>query len=116
MRLQFCRNDDVRTSASQGGEFLSGCSMPFGHAETRNMVFHKRPDVIASYRMKNLVTRTESDKQNDQPTKRRDQDRAPQLVAEWQDRGLETLAGHGLWKLRLALAPAESAMATSAAA
>ena len=66
--------------------------------------------------MKNLVIRTESDGKNDQTIKRRDPDRALQLVGEWQDRGLETLSGHGLWKLRLALGPAQSAIATSAAA
>lgn len=37
------------------------------------------------------------------------QSRAAELVAEWQQRGPETLSGHALRKLRLALAPSQSA-------
>ena len=44
------------------------------------------------------------------------QSRAPGLVAEWQQRGPETLAGYALRKLRLALAPAQSVITASAAA
>ena len=33
---------------------------------------------------------------------------APRLIAEWQQRGLETLSGYALHKLRLALAPSQS--------
>ena len=33
---------------------------------------------------------------------------APGLIAEWQERGPETLSRHALRKLRLALAPAQS--------
>ena len=36
------------------------------------------------------------------------QSRAAKLVAEWQKRGPETLSGHALRKLRLALAPSQS--------
>jgi hypothetical protein len=39
---------------------------------------------------------------------------ASKLIAEWQQRGPETLSGHGLRTLRLTLAPA-SAIAASAA-
>ncbi len=37
------------------------------------------------------------------------------FVAEWQQRGPETLSGHALRKLRLALAPTQSVIAASAA-
>ena len=43
------------------------------------------------------------------------QSRAAELVAEWQQRGPETLSGHALRKLRLALAPTQSVVAASAA-
>jgi hypothetical protein len=43
------------------------------------------------------------------------QSRASKLVAEWQQRGPETLSGHTLRKLRLAFAPAESVITASAA-
>jgi hypothetical protein len=36
------------------------------------------------------------------------------LVAEWQQRGPETLSGHALRKLRLALAPSQSATTAGA--
>ena len=36
--------------------------------------------------------------------------RASRLVAEWQQRGPETLSGNALRKLRLALAPSHSAL------
>jgi len=35
------------------------------------------------------------------------QSRAAKLVAEWQQRGPETLSGHAFPKLRLALAPSQ---------
>jgi hypothetical protein len=35
------------------------------------------------------------------------QSRAAKLVAEWQQRGPETLSGHAFRKLRLALAPSQ---------
>lgn len=38
-----------------------------------------------------------------------------ELVADWQQRGPETLAGHALRKLRLAFAPPQSVIAASAA-
>jgi hypothetical protein len=40
---------------------------------------------------------------------------ASKLVAEWQQPGPETLSGHALRKLRLALAPAQSVITASAA-
>ena len=39
----------------------------------------------------------------------------PSLIAEWQERGPETLSGHALRKLRLALAPSQSAITAGAA-
>jgi len=36
--------------------------------------------------------------------------RAAKLAAEWQQRGPETLSGHALRKLRLSLAPTQSAI------
>lgn len=77
--------------------------------------------------MKNLIIRTQSDEQKDQPIKRRlippspasfvavGQYRASKLIAEWQERGPATLSGLTLRKLRLALAPAESVIAGSVA-
>jgi hypothetical protein len=44
------------------------------------------------------------------------QSRAATLVAEWQQRGPETLSGHALGKLRLALAPTQSATTAGAVA
>ena len=44
------------------------------------------------------------------------QPRASKLVAEWQQRGPETLSGHTLLKLRLAFAPPQPVIAASAAA
>jgi hypothetical protein len=43
------------------------------------------------------------------------QSRAAKLVAEWQQRGPETLSGHALHKLRLAFAPTQSVITASAA-
>jgi hypothetical protein len=43
------------------------------------------------------------------------QSRAAKLVAEWQQRGPETLSGHALRKLRLVLAPTQSVITASAA-
>jgi hypothetical protein len=43
------------------------------------------------------------------------QSRAAKLVAEWQERGPETLSGHALRKLRLALAPSQSVITAVAA-
>jgi hypothetical protein len=43
------------------------------------------------------------------------QSRAANLVAEWQQRGPETLSGHALRKLRLVLAPTQSVLTASAA-
>jgi hypothetical protein len=43
------------------------------------------------------------------------QSRATELVAEWQQRGPETLSGHVVRKLRLALAPTQSVITASAA-
>ena len=40
---------------------------------------------------------------------------APSLIAEWQERGPETLSGHALRKLRLAFAPTQSVTTASAA-
>jgi hypothetical protein len=40
---------------------------------------------------------------------------APGLVAEWQQRGPETISGYALRKLRLAFAPTHSVIATGAA-
>jgi hypothetical protein len=39
---------------------------------------------------------------------------APRLIAEWQQRGPETLSGHALRNLRLALAPPQCVTAASA--
>ena len=44
------------------------------------------------------------------------QSRAAMLVAEWQQRGPETLSGHALRKLRLALAPTQCATTAGAVA
>ena len=44
------------------------------------------------------------------------QSRASKLVAEWQQRGPETLSGHALRKLRLVLAPSQSATFAGAVA
>jgi hypothetical protein len=43
------------------------------------------------------------------------QSRAAKLVAEWQQRGPETLSGYALRKVRLALAPSHSAIPATAA-
>ena len=43
------------------------------------------------------------------------QSRAAKLVAEWQQRGPETLSGNALRKLRLALAPSQSVIIATAA-
>ena len=43
------------------------------------------------------------------------QSRSSKLVAEWQQRGPETLSGHALRKLRLAFAPTQPVMTASAA-
>jgi hypothetical protein len=42
------------------------------------------------------------------------QSSASKLVAEWQQRGPETLSGHALRKLRLAFAPVHSAATAGA--
>lgn len=42
------------------------------------------------------------------------QSHTAKLVAEWQERGPEALSGHALRKLRLALAPTQSAMIATA--
>jgi hypothetical protein len=42
------------------------------------------------------------------------QSRASKLVAEWQQRGPETLTGHALRKLRLSFTPTQSAIAAGA--
>jgi len=72
--------------------------------------------------MNNLINRTESNEWNDRRMTRhlvpqsngasvaQPQNRSSTLVAEWQDRGPEMLPGLKLWKLRLALSPAESAI------
>jgi hypothetical protein len=77
--------------------------------------------------MKDLIISTQSCEQNDQATKRYRiaQSRASlmsfrkegalKLVAEWQERGLETLSGHTFRKLRLAFAQPESVIAASVA-
>jgi hypothetical protein len=77
--------------------------------------------------MKNLITPMQSHEQNDQATKRYlipktqaslvsfRQQGALKLVAEWQERGLETLSGHTFRKLRVAFAQPESVIAASAA-
>jgi hypothetical protein len=44
------------------------------------------------------------------------QSRAAKLVAEWQQRGPETLSGQTLGKLRLALVPTQSVITASAPA
>jgi hypothetical protein len=41
--------------------------------------------------------------------------RAAKLVAEWQQRGPETLSGHAVRKLRLTLVPTQSVITASAA-
>jgi hypothetical protein len=41
---------------------------------------------------------------------------APRLIAEWQQRGPETLSGHALRKLRLVLAPSQFVITAAAAA
>src|SRR4051794_9297790 len=76
--------------------------------------------------MKNVVNRTQPNEWNDQRIRRglvpptdssptaNPQNRASTLVGEWQDRGPET-PGAKLWKLRLALAPAESVIAATVA-
>ena len=38
----------------------------------------------------------------------------PSLIAEWQQRGPETLSGHAPRKLRLALAPSQSVITATA--
>jgi hypothetical protein len=43
------------------------------------------------------------------------QSSAPTLIAEWQQRGPETLSGRTLRKLRLAFAPPQSVITASAA-
>ena len=43
------------------------------------------------------------------------QSRAAKLVAEWQQRGPETLSGYAVRKLRLALAPSQSVIIATAA-
>ena len=43
------------------------------------------------------------------------QSSAPGLIGEWQERGPETLSGHALRKLRLALAPSQSVITAVAA-
>jgi hypothetical protein len=43
------------------------------------------------------------------------QSRAAKLIAEWQQRGPETLSGHALRKLRLALAPSQFVITATAA-
>ena len=43
------------------------------------------------------------------------QSSAPSLIAEWQERGPETLSGQAFRKLRLALAPSQSVITASAA-
>ena len=43
------------------------------------------------------------------------QSRAAKLVAEWQQRGPETLSGHVVRKLRLALAPSQPVITATAA-
>jgi hypothetical protein len=49
------------------------------------------------------------------PVRLRLQPSAPGLVAEWQQRGPETLSGHAFRKLRLAFAPPQSVTTASAA-
>jgi hypothetical protein len=43
------------------------------------------------------------------------QSRAAKLVAEWQQRGPETLSGHALRKLRFAFVPSQSVITAAAA-
>lgn len=45
-----------------------------------------------------------------------DQPRGAELVAEWQQRGPETLSGHAFRKLRLAFGPTPPAIIASASA
>jgi hypothetical protein len=77
--------------------------------------------------MKNLITRRQLEEQTDQAIKRHPipqseasfvelgEKGALELVAEWQERGPETLSGHTFRKLRLAFAPPESVITASAA-
>jgi hypothetical protein len=44
------------------------------------------------------------------------QSRVPSLIADWQQRGPETLSGHALRKLRLSFAPLQAVTTASAAA
>jgi hypothetical protein len=44
------------------------------------------------------------------------QSRASKLIAEWQQRGPETVSGHALRKLRLSFAPTDSADTATAVA
>jgi hypothetical protein len=78
--------------------------------------------------MKNLISPRQSNGLNEQPSNYGLAPRSEasliglretgsfKFVAEWQDRGPETLSGHTLQKLRLTFVPADSVIAASAAA
>jgi hypothetical protein len=94
--------------------------MPAGYAEARNIVFlksavfgrslfterkeHMSRTIKAIERHRTLPTRT----QTAQPS-------SPKLIAEWQQRGPETLSGLALRKLRLTFAPPQFVTTASAA-
>lgn len=78
-----------------GGDVEAMSGMPTGHAEARNMVFHK----VARETHRFPMTET-----TEPIMAHRLRAPQPQLAAEWQN-GLETIPGFYQRKLRLVLAP-----------
>jgi len=97
--------------------------MPVEHAEIRNIVFQEEQVRSDGGCMKNSNTRGNMSRtikalerhMIPQSKAVSVQSRAPSLVADWQQRGPETLSGYALRKLRLSFAPLQSMTTVSAA-
>ena len=87
--------------------------MPAGHAETRNRVFPGMAQAIEWSLMKTLYDGADNRSRTNPAVV---QPSTPGLIAEWQQRGPETLSGLALRKLRLVLAPTQSVITAGAAA
>jgi hypothetical protein len=87
--------------------------MPAGHAETRNIVFPGMARAIEWSLMKTLCDGADNISRAKPAVVQRS---TPGFIAEWQQRGPETLSGLALRKLRLVLAPTQSVVTAGAVA
>ena len=115
----------MKRNTNRAGNDYPGCSMPVGYAEGRNIVFPELPR-----RSDHVAMKTSGNTANNmsgriainqhQVTSRTKpavvQPSAPGLIAEWQQRGPETLSGYALRKLRLAMAPSQPVTTAKVAA